>query len=115
MISVEGQRSCIQAIGTRTVEQLIDQDKVILDSFLIKLAKVTLTKLNQPVEKLKDKSSIGVALCDGNQVNVLVLDMAKGGASKGEDGRSNLSVGDDLNTKDVCETRTTVVSEGTED
>jgi hypothetical protein len=41
--------------------------------------------------------------------------MAKSGASEGEDGRSDLSVGNDLDTKDIGETRTTVVSEGAED
>lgn len=44
-----------------------------------------------------------------------MLDMAKCGASEGKDGRSDLSVGDDLNSKDVGKTRTTVVSEGAED
>lgn len=41
--------------------------------------------------------------------------MAKCGASEGKDGRSDLSVGYDLNSKDVGKTRATVVSEGAED
>lgn len=44
-----------------------------------------------------------------------MLDMAEGGRSQGEDWGADLRVGDDLDTKDVGETRTTVVAEGTED
>lgn len=44
-----------------------------------------------------------------------MLDMAERCASEGEDWRSNLSVGDDLDAKDVCEARPTVVPEGAED
>jgi hypothetical protein len=41
--------------------------------------------------------------------------MAKGGASEGKNGRPDLGVGDDLDAKDVCEARATVVPEGAED
>lgn len=44
-----------------------------------------------------------------------MLDMAEGGRAQGQDGRADLGIGDDLDAKDVGQTRTAVVAKGTED
>ncbi len=99
----------------RTVEQLVNQHKIVLDGLLVKLPEVAASQLDQSVEELKDKGSIGVTLGDCHQVNVLVLDMAEGGAAEGEDGRSHLGVADDLDSEHVGESRSAIVAEGPED
>jgi hypothetical protein len=99
----------------RTIQQLIDEHKVVLHGLFVKLAKVPLSELDQPVEELKDQRSIGVALGDGHQVNVFVLDMAKGRASERQDRRPHLGVGDDLDAEDVGKARPAVVAKGAED
>lgn len=99
----------------RTVQQLVDQHKVVLDGLLVKLAKVPLSQLDQPVEELKDQRGIGVALGDGHQVDVFVLDMAKGRAPERQDGRPHLGIGDDLDAEDVGKARPAVVAKGAED
>lgn len=101
--------------GACTIEQLIDKHEVVLNSLLIKLAKVAPAEANQAVQKLKDESGIGIALGDGDQVDVLVLDMAEGGASEGEDRRPDLGVRDHLNPEDVGQAGSAVVAEGAED
>src|SRR4051794_40683900 len=98
-----------------TIEKLVDQHKVVLDSFLVKLAKVATAELDQAVQELKDEGGIGVALGDGHEVDVFVLDMAKGGAAQGQDGRAHLGIADDLDPKDIGEPWAAVVAEGAED
>ena len=99
----------------RTIEQLINEDKVVLDSLLVELGKVGATQLDQTIQKLKDQSSIGVALCDGNNEDVLVLDMAEGGRTKSQDGGADQRVGNDLDAEDIGESRAAVVAEGAKD
>ncbi len=41
--------------------------------------------------------------------------MAKGGGTKGEDGRADLGIGDDLDAEDVGEAGAAVVAEGAKD
>jgi len=98
-----------------TIEQLVDQHKVVLDGLLVKLGKVAAAQLDQAVEKLEDEGGVGVALGDGHQVDVLVLDMAEGGAAQRQDGRPHLRVGDDLDAEDVGQPGAAVVAEGAED
>jgi hypothetical protein len=71
--------------------------------------------LDQAVQKLKDQSGIGVALCDGDDEDVLVLDMAECGGTESQDGRADQRVGDDLDAEDIGETRAAVVAEGAKD
>lgn len=97
------------------VEQLVNKDEVVLDGLLVKLAKVAATQLDQAVQEFEDKSSIGIALGDGHQIDVLVLDMAEGGAAESENGRADLGVADDLDSEDVGESGAAVVSEGAKD
>lgn len=97
------------------VEQLVDEDKVVLDGLLVELAEVAAAELDQAVEELEDEGGIGVALCDGDQVDVLVLDMAEGGAAQGQDGRAHLRVADDLDAEDIGEAGAAVVAKGAED
>lgn len=96
------------------VEQLVDQDEVVLYGLFIELAEVAAAELDQAVEELEDEGGIRVALGDGDQVYVLVLDMAEGGAAQGQDGRAHLGIADDLDAKDIGEPGATVVAKGTE-
>lgn len=97
------------------VEQLIDKDKVVLDSLLIELAKVGLAQPDKAVKKLKDKGGIGVALGDSYQIDVLVLDMAKGGGAQGQDGGADLCIGNDLDAEDIGQAWAAVVAESAKD
>ena len=99
----------------RTIKQLVNQDKVVLDSLLVKLSKVAATQLDQAIEELEDESGIGVALGDGDEVDVFVLDMAEGGAAERQDGRSDLRIADDLDPEHVGESRSAIVAECPED
>lgn len=109
------QSICLGVLGVSKVEdlvqQLVYQDKVVLDSLLVKLAKVCLSQAYQTVQKLKDECGIGIALGDGDQVDILVLDMAEGGGAQGEDGRADLGIGNDLDAEDVGKSRAAVVAE----
>lgn len=98
-----------------TVEQLVDEHEVVLNGLLVELAKVAPPQLDEAVEELEDQGGIGVALGDGDEVDVLVLDVAEGGAAEGEDGRPDLGVRDDLDAEDVGETGPAVVPKGAED
>jgi hypothetical protein len=98
-----------------TIQELVDQDKVVLDGFLIELPKVAPAQLDQAVEELEDEGGVRVALGDGHQVDVFVLDMAEGGAAEGQDGRADLGVADDLDAEHVGKSRAAVIAEGPED
>ena len=104
-------REVVHTGGKHTIEQLVNQDKIVLNCLLVELAKVAATELDQAVQKLKYQGSISITLSDGDEVNVFVLDMAEGGAAERENRRSNLGVADDLNAKHVGEPRSAIVSE----
>ena len=84
-----------------TIQQLINQHKIILYRLLIKLAKVALAQCNQPIEKLKHKRRICITFCNSNNVDILVLDMTECGAPECENGGPHLRVRYDLNPEDV--------------
>jgi hypothetical protein len=44
-----------------TIEQLIDQDKVVLDCFFVQFTKVRARNGNEAVQELENESCIGVA------------------------------------------------------
>jgi len=98
-----------------TVQQLVHQHKVVLDGLLVELAKVPLAQHDQAVQELEDERGVGIALGDGDQVDVLVLDMAEGGRAQGQDRGAHLGVGDDLDAEDVREARAAVTAERAED
>lgn len=97
-----------------TIEQFINQHKVVLHGLFVKLSKVALPQRNKPVEELKDQRGIGIALRHGDQVDILVLDMAEGSRAQGKDRRADLRIGDDLDAEDVGKTRATIAAEGAE-
>jgi len=99
----------------QTIEELVNQDKVVLNSLLVELAKVAAAELDQAVQELEDEGGVGVALGDGHQVDVFVFDMAEGGAPERQDGRADLGVADDLDAEHVGEAGAAVVAEGAED
>lgn len=92
---------CRSRVEALTVQQLVDQNKIVLDGFLVKLAKVAFPELDKPVEELKHQRGVGIALCDCDEINVLVLDVAKGRAAESEDRGADLGVGYNLDAKDV--------------
>ena len=71
-----------------TIQQLIYEHKVVLHCLLVEFAKVALPKADKPVQELEDDCSIGIAFRDGRNVDILVLDMAEGGAAESEQGRN---------------------------
>lgn len=85
-----------------TIEQLIDEHKVGLDGLLVKLAKVRSADIDDSIAKFKHQGRIRVPLCERNNVQVLVSDVEEGGRTEGDDGRTHVSVGDDLDAEDVC-------------
>lgn len=80
----------------RTIEELVDEDKVVLYALLVELAKVGSPNVDHPIAKLKHQSCVDVCLCDACQVEVEVSYVEEGGAAEGDDWRSNVRVGDDL-------------------
>jgi hypothetical protein len=74
---------CIMEI--LTIQKLVEQHKVILDTFFVKFAKVAPSNLNDAVAEFKDESCIGVALCHCNHVEVLMTDVEERGATQGDD------------------------------
>lgn len=62
-----------------TIEQFVNEHKVILHGLLVELAEVALAQQDKPVEELEDQRGIGIALSHCDYVDVLVFDMAKGG------------------------------------
>jgi hypothetical protein len=68
-----------------TIQELINQHKVVLHSLLIKLPKVALSQRYKPIQELKDERRIRVALRDRDQIYILVFDMAERGAAQSQD------------------------------
>lgn len=113
MLGCVGGRGMIQA-GMPTVQELVNEHEVVLNSILVELAEIPLTQANETVEKLKDNSCVGVAFGHRRDVDVLVLDMAESGRAKRQDGRAYLSIRDDLDAKDVGQAWAAVRPEGAE-
>lgn len=95
-----------------TIEELVNQYEVVLNGFFVEFPEIALAQHNQPVEELKDQGGIGIALGHGYQVDVLVLDMAEGRRTQGQDRRADLRIGDDLDAEDVGKARAAVAAEG---
>ena len=95
------------------VQQLIYEHKVVLYGLLVEFAKVRLAQSHQSIQEFEDERRIGIALRYRNQVDVFMLDMAKGGRAKRKDGRAYLGVGDDLDSEDVGKSRAAIIAEGT--
>ena len=78
-----------------TVQQLVDEDKVVLDVLLADLPKVGSHDITHLVEELKHHGSIDVLLGDGGQPDVGALDVEKGGAGDVGDRGAHLLPGVD--------------------
>lgn len=83
------------------IQQLVKEDKVVLDTFFIELAKVAPSNLYNPVAELKDEGSIGIALCHCDDVKILMPNVEERGAAQCHNGRADVWIRDDLNPKDV--------------
>lgn len=92
----------MERVPKRTIQELIDQHEIVLYGLFVKLPKVTPPQPHQPVEELEHQRCIGIALGHRHQVDVLVLDMAEGRRTEGEDWRADLGVGDDLDAENIC-------------
>ena len=98
-----------------TIQQLVNQHKIILYSLLIEFPKVPLPEQHQAVQKFEHQSGIGIAFGHRNQIDILVLDMAEGGRTERQNGRAHLRVRDDLDAEDVGQTGAAVIAKGPED
>jgi hypothetical protein len=68
-------RECLAAEfqKNRTIEQLVDQHKVVLDVLLGDLAKVVLHNIDDFQQKLEHHCGVNILLCDGSQPDVCTL------------------------------------------
>ena len=98
-----------------TVQELIDQYEVVLDGLLIELGEIAPAQTNEPVQELEDQRCIDIVPRNRYQVDILMLDVAEGGGAKGKYGGADLRIRDDLDSKDVGESRPTVLTERPED
>lgn len=98
-----------------TIKQLVDEDKIVLDSFFVKFPKIALPQRDQAVEEFEDQGSISIALGDCHEIDVFMFDMAEGGRAQCEDWAPNLGIRDDLNAKDICKSWSTVAAKCAED
>lgn len=92
----------MQIDPTRTIEELVDQHKIILYGLFVKLSKVPPPQPHQPVEELEHQRCVGIAFGHCHKVDVFVLDMAEGRRTEGEDWRADLGVGNDLDAEYIC-------------
>ena len=91
-------------VQQHTVQQLVDEDKVVLDAVLVELAKVAAANLDDAVAKLEDERRRGVRLADcgrarseasgrsgagmrtGDEVDILVSDVEEARRAERDDG-----------------------------
>jgi hypothetical protein len=85
----------------RTIEQLVDQGKVVLDGLLVQPAKVAAAEGNDLVAEFKDERCRDVGFGDSSEIEVLVPDVEEGGRSEGDDGGADVGVGNDVDAEDV--------------
>lgn len=85
-----------------TIQQLIDEDKVVLDVFLADLAKVGGHDITHLVEELKHHSGIDILLGDGSQPDGGAFDVEEAGPGDVGDRRADLLPGmDDIHSECV--------------
>lgn len=73
-------------VERRTIKQLIDEHKVVLDGLLVHLAEIAPTYPNESIQEFKDQGGIGVGLGDRGEVEVLVPDVQEGRRAQRDDG-----------------------------
>ena len=93
------------------IKQLVDKHKVVLHALLVQLAKVRAANaVDKAVEELEDTGGVGVDLCDGDNVDVVALDVEEGGGAERRDGRADVGRGQDLDAEDVGDRALEVVA-----
>lgn len=85
-----------------TIQQLVEEHKVVLDAFLVELAKVASSDLDDPIAELEHQCCIGITLCDRRHIQVLMANVEEGGASERDDRCSHIRIGHDLDAEDLC-------------
>jgi hypothetical protein len=102
-----------------TVDQLIYEHKIVLDSLLIDLSKIRLGNQDEPVAELEHQGGVGVtpssvcqpahkalrnnALCHHNDIQVVDPDVKETGRPKRDDWRSHVAIRDNLYPEHVCD------------
>lgn len=84
-----------------TVEQFVNQHKVILHRFFVEFAKIRFTNGNKFVEEFKDEGSVHILFGRGRYEKVFMTNVEEGDVGVGGDGRANVRIGHDLNAKDI--------------
>lgn len=85
------------------IEQFVDEDEVVFDSFFVEFAKVGFAEGDETVEEFEDEGRVGIGFGYRDDVDVFVLDVREGGGPEGEDWGADLGVGDYLDAEDVGE------------
>lgn len=80
-------------VQSPTIQQLVDEHKVILDVLLADLAKVCRHDVTHLVEEFEHHGGVDILLGDGRQPDVGALDMEKAGAGNVGHRGSNLLAG----------------------
>lgn len=98
------------------VQQFINEDEIVLDSLLVHFAEIRPSNaIDKTMQKLKDQRCIRIDLGDGDNVNVVSLDVEEGRAAESRDGRANVGGGEDVDAKDIGNGSFEVVSVQTRD
>lgn len=80
-------------LSSPTIQQLVDEHKVVLDVLLADLAKVGCHDVTHFVEELEHHGGVDILLGDGRQPDVGALDMEEAGAGDVGDRGPNLLPG----------------------
>ena len=92
------------------IQDLVDEDKVVLDVLLADLAKVVLHDLDHLEEELKYHSGVDILLGDRGQPQVGPLDVEVGGAGNVGHGGPDLAPGvDNIHTEGIHSIATYVI------
>lgn len=87
MLWLEIVERAVRELAELTVQQLIDQHKVILYALLVEFAKVASANAYQAIAEFEYEGRIDIALCHACYVEVQVADMKEGRAPERQDGR----------------------------
>lgn len=74
----------MQVHAPLTIQQFVDEHKVVLYALFVKLAKVAPSNTYQAIAELEYESRIDVAFCNACYVYVQVADVEEGRAPEGE-------------------------------
>lgn len=88
-------RNCVFQASSPTIEQLVDEHKVVLDVLLADLAKVGCHDVAHLIQELEHHGGVDILLGDGRQPDVGALDVEEAGAGDVGDRGAHLLPGVD--------------------